>query len=59
MTADLGSDASSREDRRRRAKIIAKFMVSELGNLDGFVWLDSQNHYRINFPNGWDDFGEE
>lgn len=33
---------------------VAKYVVEEMGNLDGFVLFDSANRYQINFPSGWE-----
>jgi len=33
----------------------SKFMSRRLSEIDGFVILDNQNRYQINFPKGWED----
>jgi hypothetical protein len=43
----------SKEDRQKRRKAIADYMGTEVNNLDGFVVFDTENRYRIDFPNGW------
>jgi len=51
---DLGPDPKSKDDHRRRWKLIADFMKTNLSNLDGFVIFDPERRYQIDLPNGWD-----
>ena len=47
-------DSNASEDERYDfGTKLAKYMTSELSNLDGFVILDQTRRYKIEFPNGW------
>ncbi|MGO9094051.1 MAG: hypothetical protein ACLQGV_02415 [Bryobacteraceae bacterium] len=54
MKVDLGPEPRTKEEHRKKWKLIADYMKKELPNLDGFVVFDSANRYQINLPNGWD-----
>lgn len=32
---------------------VAQYVTNEVSNIDGFVLLDDQTHYKIMMPNGW------
>jgi hypothetical protein len=38
---------------------VAKYIVKEMGNLDGFVIFDEQHRYQIMLPSGWKDRAKE
>jgi len=41
------------EERRKYTAAVEKYVVNEMGNLDGFDLLDETNRYEIIFPGGW------
>jgi hypothetical protein len=41
------------EERRKYRAGLEKYMSEELGNLDGFDFLDESSRYEIIFPAGW------
>jgi hypothetical protein len=55
-TESFGPDPKTKEEHRRRVKLIADYVRKEYSNLDGFVLFDNTNRYQINLPNGWDNF---
>lgn len=34
---------------------VAQYVTKEMGNIDGFIFLDDANRYKIVMPNGWAD----
>jgi hypothetical protein len=44
---------ASLEERRTFRKELEKYVVTEMGNLNGFVLFDNNNRYEIDFPRGW------
>ena len=46
------TDANLEERRKYRAGL-DKYISEEMGNLDGFDFLDETNRYEIIFPGGW------
>ena len=54
----------SKEERKQYRKNIEKYMNEKFSNLNGFTLFDKDNHYEIQFENGWlhttdDDFEKE
>jgi hypothetical protein len=41
------------EERRKYRRELEKYVMDEMGNLDGFDLLDETNRYEIAFPPGW------
>jgi hypothetical protein len=54
VTDNFGPDPQTKEEYRKKWRLIADYMKREFPNLDGFVVFDSTNRYQINLPNGWD-----
>jgi hypothetical protein len=54
VDADLGPQPQTKAESRRQWKIIADILKQKLPNLNGFVILDVEQRYEIDFPNGWD-----
>ena len=57
VDAGLGPEPQTKEDYRRRQRIIANVLKEKLPNLNGFVIFDTMQRYEIVFPNGWDNIG--
>ena|SRR5258708_33335875 len=53
VTENFGPDPKTKEEYRKKWKLIADYMKKEFSNLDGLVVFDSTNRYQINLPNGW------
>jgi hypothetical protein len=53
VTENFGPDPKTKEEYRKKWKLIADYMKKEFSNLDGFGVFDSTNRYQINLPNGW------
>lgn len=54
LTYDYNEYSFPKSDRDNLEKL-SKFMNRRLSEIDGFVILDNQHRYQINFPKGWDD----
>jgi hypothetical protein len=54
LTYDYNEYSFPKSDKDNLEKL-SKFMNRRLSEVDGFVVLDNQHRYQINFPKGWDD----
>jgi hypothetical protein len=45
--------AKTHDEGERNRHEVAKYVVTELPNLDGFVLFDTATRYKIDFPSGW------
>jgi hypothetical protein len=46
-------DNANGEERKKYREAVEKYVRDEMGNLDGFDFLDQTNRYEIVFPGGW------
>lgn len=53
------SDYSFPQSEKNNLEKLSKFVNRRLSEIDGFVVLDKQNRYQINFPKGWEDIQTE
>jgi hypothetical protein len=51
--------SASEDDRHDYETRLAKYVATDLGNVDGFVIFDGSKRYEIVFPNGWKERGKE
>jgi hypothetical protein len=47
-------DNPNKDERQEYTIQVAKYVTSELPNLDGFVLFDTLHRYEIDFPGGWE-----
>jgi hypothetical protein len=52
-------DKATDDEKHDWGTTLAKYITSELNNIDGFVMFDSVERYEVAFPSGWKDRAKE